>query len=252
MSTVKDTVVKDAVANTASKSSKKASPSKNASSTPTKSVASTKDKTVKTKPNPPKTVMSESARMVRANMILIASLIIMAISNVGLVWYAISTKVEVIATSESGSIINPIPLSEAFVTEPRVLSFADECMRASFSHDFENYRRTMNAAIPCYTSSGAKELTRAIDPLLTEIKNKRVVMSITTEPAVIVRGPMMVGGRATWEVQLVMSMFFSGTKERYPTQMRIANITVVRVPIEEDPRGVAIHTIQLAPYSNKY
>jgi len=44
-------------------------------------------------------------------------------------------------------------------------------------------------------------------------------------------------------------MFFSGTKERYAPQQRIANISIVRVPIEEDARGIGINAIQLAPYA---
>jgi len=187
--------------------------------------------------------------MMRANLLLIAATVVMAISTMCLTWYALHEKVEVIAITESGAVINPVPLNAAFVTDTRVLSFSDECLRSSFSHDFENYRRTINAALPCYTAAGAKEFTAAIDPLLQDIKSKRVVMSITTEPAVIVRGPMMIGARVTWEAQIVMTMFFSGTKERYAPQQRIANISIVRVPIEEDARGIGINAIQLAPYA---
>ena len=196
-----------------------------------------------------RTRLTESERLLRANLLLVATTIILAITSLCLTWYALLEKVEVIAVTESGAIINPVPLNTAYVTDTRVLSFSDECIRSSFSHDFENYRRTINAALPCYTAAGAKEFTAAIDPLLLEIKNKRVVMSITTEPAVIVRGPMNINSRVTWEVQMVMTMFFSGTKERYSPQQRLANISIVRVPIEEDARGIGIHAIQLAPYT---
>ena len=73
-------------------------------------------------------------------------------------------------------------------------------------------------------------------------------MSVSNETPTIVRGPRLVGGVATWDVQVVMTMYFSGTRERFPSQQRLASVSVVRVPIEEDPRGIGINAIQLSPY----
>ena len=191
----------------------------------------------------------EIQKMVSLNIMLLAVVIGLLISNSVLAWYAVAKKVEVIAVTESGQISHPVPINKSFVTEPRVLAFVDECLRASFSHDFENFRRTFNMALPCYTSAGGKELAKAIENLLTEIKTKRLVMSVSNETPTIVRGPRLVNGVVTWEVEVVMTMFFQGTRERFPSQQRMASVTIVRVPIEEDPRGIAINAIQVKPYS---
>lgn len=191
-------------------------------------------------------------KLLSMNVLALGIVFALALSNTGLVWYATTSKVEVIATTESGQITKPIPMNEAFVTEARVLSFADECLRASFSHDFENFRRTLNAALPCYTSSGGKELTKEIEPLLNDLKSRRLIMNVTTEPAVLVRGPRLINGRPVWDVQVVITMYFQSAKERFPPQQRVANVSVVRIPIEEDPRGIAINAIQLAPYVKQY
>src|SRR5690606_2113263 len=188
----------------------------------------------------PSNVEQVNKRLVRANMVTLGALLMSTIANVCLAWYATSAKVEVIGVTETGAVINPVPLAQAFVTEPRVLSFVDECLRESFSHDFENYRRTMNSAMSCYTSLGGKEFNKAIDATLLEIRNKRLVASVTTEPPTLVRGPMLIGGRATWEVQAVITIFYQGARERYPSQTRMATVTVVRVPLEENPRGISI------------
>lgn len=189
----------------------------------------------------------DTQALVKANLLAFSGLLASLIANVCLVWYASSAKVEVIAVTETGQVINPVPLNRAFVTEPRVLSFVAECLRDSFSHDFENYRMTLNRAMPCYTSEGGKEFNKAIDPTLLEIRNKRLVSSITTEPPALVRGPMLMNGRVAWEVETVMTIYYQGARERYPTQRRAARVLVVRVPIEENPRGIAIHAIQLEP-----
>src|SRR5690606_5137968 len=118
----------------------------------------------------PSNVEQVNKRLVRANMVTLGALLMSTIANVCLAWYATSAKVEVIGVTETGAVINPVPLAQAFVTEPRVLSFVDECLRESFSHDFENYRRTMNSAMSCYTSLGGKEFNKAIDATLLEIR----------------------------------------------------------------------------------
>ena len=188
-------------------------------------------------------------RLLGANFLMLGVLMFLAIANCFLVFYAVSRKVEVIAVTESGQIARPAPINQAYVTEPRVLAFVDECLRASFSHDFENYRRTFNQALPCYTSSGGKELAKSIDPLLQDLRNRRMVMSVTNETPAIIKGPRLVNGIVAWDVQAVVTMYFQGTRERFPTQQRLATVSVVRVPVEEEPRGIAINAIQLAPYT---
>jgi len=190
-----------------------------------------------------------TTQLVQANLLMIATVFLLVIINVGLVVYAQTRKTEIIATTESGALIHPVPLPQAFVSVPRVLGFVEECLRDSFSHDFENYRRTMTIALNCYSTSGSKEFARVMDPNLEEIRNKRVVLSVTTLPPALVRGPMLVRGRATWEVNSVITLHYQGTRERYPSQSRSVLVTVVRVPIEENPRGIAIDAIQLAPYT---
>lgn len=183
----------------------------------------------------------------KANILVAGATLLMSLVCVLLVWMVISSRTEVIATTEDGRLSHPVPLSQSFVTESRVLGFVDECLRASFSHDFENYRRTFRSALPCYTSLGGREFAKAIDPLLMDIREKRIIMSATAEPPALRRGPVVVNGRAMWEVQTIITLYFQGTRERFSPQRRLATITVVRVPLGESPRGVAINAIQLGP-----
>lgn len=184
---------------------------------------------------------------IKQNILVLGTVFMLSIANVGLIWYGATSKTEVIAVTEDGRLSRPVPLTEAFVPEARVLGFVDECLRASFAHDFENYRRTFNAALPCYTSTGGKEFAKAIDPLLLDIREKRIVMSSTAEPPALVRGPSRVQGRVMWQVDSLITLHFQGSRERFSPQRRVARVTVARVPLEESPRGIAINAIQLAP-----
>lgn len=191
---------------------------------------------------------SDESGLVRANLFLFGAIFLLATSNVLSVWYGMKSKTEVIAITESGAIMRPVPLPEAFVTDSRVLSFVESCIRDSFSHDFENFRRSINNAKNCYTSEGATSFITAFEPSLKEIQGRRLVMSASTETPVVVNGPYLSHGRATWEVQSVITLYFQGTKERFPPQKRVATIKVVRVPLEEKYSGIGVDSIQLAPY----
>lgn len=188
-------------------------------------------------------------RLIAANLLVLCLVVLLVCSDLFLLWYVEAKKVNVIAVTESGKIQNPVPLNNPLVTQARVVSFSDTCIRQAFSHDFEHYRSTMQAASACFTDSGYKSFLTAFDPLLQTIRTKRIVMSVTTEPPSIVNGPYLLGGRVTWDVQAVVTLLYQGTTERYPSQQRLATLQIVREPIESDPRGIAIDSIQLAPYS---
>jgi len=191
----------------------------------------------------------EVRRLLGANILVLIILVLLITSTASLAWYAAAKKVNVIAISQSGEIRNPIPLNQAFVNAPRVISFASSALQAAFSHDFANYRSTVSRAKGFFTEEGSKSFQSAIDPLLEKIRQQRLVMSITFEPPVIMRGPYLYGGRVMWDVQSVITLFFQGTQSQYPVQKRLATMTVVRVPLDQTPRGVAIDSIQIAPYT---
>lgn len=188
---------------------------------------------------------SSTQNLLKANMFALFCLAGLVVSNLGLVWYSSSSKKEVIAITETGSIINPVPLPQAFVNDARVLSYVDTCLRDSFSHDFENYRRTVNTAMGCYTQSGGKEFKKELEKTLQDVSSKRLVMSITLEPPSLVRGPYLKNGKATWEAQTLITLFYQGTKEKFLPQKFAADVTVTRVPLEESTSGISINSIQL-------
>lgn len=160
-------------------------------------------------------------------------------------------RTDVVAISDTGAVIKTAPLEEAFVTEPRMLSTVDECIRRSFAHDFVNYRRTFNDAMPCYTESGGKAFASAIDTYLKDLRERRLVMASTTEPATVARGPYKSDGRVTWDVQIPITLYYNGQSGSFAPLQRLATVRVVRVPLEENTRAVAIDSMQLAPYQKR-
>ena len=185
--------------------------------------------------------------LMRFIILTLAAVMGLVVTNIGLFMYIQKSKTEVIAITETGRIIRPVPLPEAFVTDSRVLSYVDTCLRDSFSHDFENYRKTVNAAMSCYTSAGGVEFKKELEKNLQIIRERRLIMSITLEPPTITHGPFIQYGRATWGVQTIITVFYQGAGERYRPQRYVADVTVVRVPLEESLTGISINSIQLRP-----
>ncbi len=185
-------------------------------------------------------------KMLRTCVYLAIALAASLVSNIAVMAWALNKPPLTYAVSDSGRILPIIPLSEPMVADARVLSFVDECVRQSFSHDYVNYRQTMRTASSCYTSEGSENFTIAILPLIKDIEQRRMVMSSTLEPAVIVQSQVSSGTRA-WRVQTKMRMFRTGTREQATPLNYVVDLIVVRVPLEENPRGIAVKTINVKP-----
>lgn len=189
-------------------------------------------------------------RLLGTNILLVGALCVSCVVIATLAWRLLSSPVSVIAVTDSGQIIRPQPLAKAFVTDSRVLSFSTEAIRASFSHDFVNYRDTFaQARSNYYTTEGGQSFAKAIDPILNDLRERRLVMSVAPLKAPsLVRGPYLLGGRAVWEIQAPISLFLEGTQSRFAPQERLATLKIVRVDLSESPTGIGVDSIQLAPY----
>lgn len=162
--------------------------------------------------------------------------------------YAMGPKVAAIAATDSGRVLPVVTLDKPYVTEQRIVSFVEECLRRAFAHDFINYRITTNDAMRCFDSDGASSYAGAIGPLLERMrKERRVMMSTIDAVPVVARGPYLVGGRAAWDVSAEISLFFEGTRDRVPPTRYEVSALVVRVDLEESVRGVALRRVVLTP-----
>lgn len=158
----------------------------------------------------------------------------------------LSKKTEGYAMSDSGQVIRMIPLADEFLTESRVNAFTSECMRKAFEHDFEHFRSSTQAATACFTGSGVDSYISQITPLTDAISRRRMVMSISVDPPVVVRKGAR-GGVYEWEVQTNVSIFMIGLNERIPPANYTATVGLRRISLAENVRGVGMTYINLKP-----
>ena len=185
-------------------------------------------------------------KLVRTTVLQTYALVFLSIAMIVVGYLAVNKKPLTFAVTDRGAVIQMVPLDKPYVGDARVIGFADECVRQAFSHDFKNFRASLAGAKNCFTSEGARGFDVAIEPLIDDIKMKRMVMSVSLEPAVIVRVAKPRGVH-TWVVQTRMTLFRDGTKERVVPTSFIVDLVVERTPLEESVRGIGIAQINVRP-----
>lgn len=195
------------------------------------------------------TPTQQVSKLIRIASICALAALISTVAGIAGIVSALNKKPQVVAVSDSGRIIPLVPLNKPFVTQSRVISFAEECTRRAFAHDFVNYRATLTNAASCFTSEGGDMFTGAMEPLIKDLIQRRMIMTASVDPPVIVQGPAEVRGRVVWIVQAKMQLFREGSKERITPQGFVVEMEVVRVELEENPRGISIRAFNVRPAS---
>ena len=186
-------------------------------------------------------------RVVRVMFFQSVAIAVLALGLIISFYMAAAKRPEVLAVTESGRIIPLVPLDKPYVSDARILGFADECIRAAFGHDFLNFRTTMAAAKECFTPEGGRNFDAAIAPLLKDIQTRRMVMAVTLQPAAIVQSTLRSGSVKTWVVQTKMTLFREGTKDRVAPVTYVVDLVVERVPLEDSVRGISVSQINVRP-----
>lgn len=160
---------------------------------------------------------------------------------------AMKEKVSVIGATDSGRFIPVVTLDKPYLTESRVQAFTEECLRRSFSHDFVNFRTTLGESQRCYTPGAAAKFATAIDPMLAEIKTRRMVMTVgVTRQPVVVRAYTK-NGVHTWDLEAELAVSFEGTRDRVPAKRFRVTMKVTRVELEQSIKGVLMSNLELSP-----
>lgn len=175
--------------------------------------------------------------------------IVILMLTLGLVlmsYFVFTSKPTLLGITDSGRVIPLVPLEEGHVNDSRVIGFAAECLQATFAHDFVNYKGTMNEASKCFTSSGTASLYAAMDPILSDIGKRRLVLSSTIRPPTVVRKGVS-NGVHTWIVQTQMTLFKEGTTTRESPRELQVSLVIERVPLDESVRGIGLAKINVKP-----
>jgi len=192
---------------------------------------------------PPKRMVPVELGMTVA---LTIAVVVLALATLILVSFLSTKRTVPVAVDATGRIVPVIALDRPHLPDNRILGFVDECLRRSFSHDFENFRITINEAKRCYTPTGAVEFEQAITPLIEEMRRENMVIAVSLD-ASWVHQRFLREGIHVWEVQTPMTLHRRGTREAIAPTAFIVTTLVIRIPLESDVRGIAVRAINLRP-----
>lgn len=161
------------------------------------------------------------------------------------------THREVIAATNEGRVIPVIPLDKPYVSDARVLGYVDECARMVFSHDFLHWRTTLQGSKACFTEKGGDAVEEALAPWVKDIVDRELTMSVSLAdtPVIAKRGEF--NGAFAWRVQAPISLFRRGTKVADVPRPFLLQVVVRRVGLDQNPRGIAIDSLQLVPDASR-
>ncbi|WP_321820931.1 MULTISPECIES: DotI/IcmL family type IV secretion protein [unclassified Burkholderia] len=172
----------------------------------------------------------------------------LAIAVAILAWFVTHKHPDPVGIDPHGNVIPLVRLDVAYLDDNRVAGFADETLRVSFAHDFENYPYTMNALSDRYTPSGFESFKEAMAPFIMQMKQKRYVMSLSIDrPPVVVEHGVDRNGAYTWTLQSMVYVNRQGSEDRMPPTKYTAVMVVTRIPLAENLRGISTTSVNLSP-----
>jgi len=178
---------------------------------------------------------------------LVVAVSILAVAFVCVVWYAIHKPPVPIGIDPHGHAIPLLPLDVAHYSDARVASTAEETLRVSFAHDFENYGLTVTEVSDRYTPDGFDSFKNQLAPFIKQMKDKRYVMSASIDkPAIVVDG-WAKDGVYVWKVQARIILNRVGQNDRMTPTPFVVTMMMQQVPLDENIAGIATASVDLTP-----
>ncbi|TAL65708.1 MAG: hypothetical protein EPN79_11040 [Burkholderiaceae bacterium] len=196
---------------------------------------------------PAHSAADQVSRLTRLVTLLGASIIILVIGLCIAIVFVVKDHHEVIAVTDDGRVVPVIPLDTPYVSDARVLGYVDECARKIFNHDFVHWRTTLQESKTCFTQRGGDAVEQALAPWISDIVARELTMSVSIAdtPVIVKRG--IFDGSFAWRVQAPISLFRRGTRVSDVPRPFMLEVVVRRVSLDENPRGIAIDSLQLVP-----
>lgn len=146
------------------------------------------------------------------------------------------------ATTEDGRVVPMVPLSQANLSKPALLSWAAQAASETMTFGFHDYRRRLQESSRHFTRRGWGSFTKALQDSgrIETITSNRQVVSATPRaaPTILVEG-LMPNGVYRWEVEMPMLLTYELGQARRSEPMNV-RLVIVRVPNLESANGVGI------------
>lgn len=142
------------------------------------------------------------------------------------------------ATTQSGRVLQLVPLSSPLLTTQNVLLWASQVAAASYTYNFASYQADISALEPYFTNDGWQQYLGAVKENLRTIEQNRMIVSAAAGTAIMAYQGMLSGSYA-WKVQVPLRATFTTGSESFSRNYLIT-MTIIRVSTLENKNGIAI------------
>jgi intracellular multiplication protein IcmL len=146
-----------------------------------------------------------------------------------------------------GKLIYPTPLSEPGMSTPAILEWAVDSIKTSFGFNFIDYEQIITNASILYTKIGYQNYRSILigTGMVNNVERKKYVISVTpTSAPTILKEKTSPDGIYAWQIQYPIQLTFQNVKETLKSDW-VVTMLIVRAPLSEAPRGVAIAALIL-------
>jgi len=146
------------------------------------------------------------------------------------------------ATTEDGRVVPMIPLSQANLSRPALLSWAAQAASETMTFGFHDYRRRLQESSRHFTRKGWWSFTQALQDsgmIETVNENRQVLTAIPRSAPTILAEGLTPAGVYRWEVEMPMQITYELGQSKRSDAMNI-RLVIVRVPKLESTNGVGI------------
>lgn len=140
-----------------------------------------------------------------------------------------------------GSFATVTPLSQPYVVDSKVLSWAATAISSAYSMDYIHYREQLERNSIRFTPQGWRSFGRVFKQsrnLETVVERKLIVSSVPTAAPVITKRGVL-NGRYTWQVEMPILVSYQNKDTDIQQSLKVT-VNVVRTPLSEGQDGIAI------------
>lgn len=188
-------------------------------------------------------VMTYLLIMLGVCLILVVALIMMLLSL---------PKPKYFATTTTGKVVPMQSLSMPVVTNHYIIQWAENAARKAYSLNFVDYQQQLQAASRYFTPQGWRAFQAALKTsglMKNVLANKLTMSAIVYKPPVIVTR-LVINGRFTWRIQVPLLITYTSASGQTKRSF-VVTMDVMRMPVIEIAKGIAINNFQVGGYNNK-
>jgi intracellular multiplication protein IcmL len=149
--------------------------------------------------------------------------------------------------NQAGQIVPVVPLNEPVASDSFVETWTTNALIQANTYDFENYRTTLGQAEQYFTVPGWNSWVKALQDSgnLDAVKQNKMVASAVPLGAPVIDSSGVVNGVMTWKFEIPVELDYQVLNEKSPQRVLFL-VTVVRMPIDQNPSGLGIQSISFS------